>query len=132
MGSHMCHNLLKTRNETNNTVIHSVYAFDIHSPSLKSLTEAGAIPLSSLSDMSDADIIITMLPDDAAVNTVLTDLIHVLSKPNTKQRNVTFIDCSTIGPVLSKELHAKVISSSNNSSTSFSMLDAPVSGEFPF
>mmetsp|Transcript_18191 Transcript_18191/g.25882 ORF Transcript_18191/g.25882 Transcript_18191/m.25882 type:complete len:342 (-) Transcript_18191:175-1200(-) len=128
MGSHMCHNLLKKRKDTNNTIIHSVYAYDIHSPSLKSLAEAGAIPLSSLSEMSDADIVITMLPDDAAVNIVLTDLIHVISKQNTKQKNVTFIDCSTIGPVLSKELHAKVLSSSSNSSASFSMLDAPVSG----
>jgi 3-hydroxyisobutyrate dehydrogenase len=108
------------------------------------LADAGAVPLSS---NYEVDVIITMLPDGPMVSKVITEVLTVLRKNNTitpaatkRNKDITFIDCSTIGPVLCKELHSTVLNSSSSSSTStsvsnrsnsnivFSMLDAPVSG----
>ncbi len=140
MGTPMCHNLLKR-----NDKIHSVVAYDTNMSSVQSLADAGAIPLSSLSELTnyDVDVIITMLPDGPIVSKVITDLLTALRNNDTitgSNKDITFIDCSTIGPVLCKELHTTVVSSSSSSSSSnsdvkkssgsvvLSMLDAPVSG----
>ena len=124
MGAPMCLNLLKSKDQ-----IHSVIAYDVNATSLKNVEQAGAIPLSSLQELScyaqEVDVILTMLPDGSVVNNVVTEVLDIAASSNAFNREITFIDCSTIGPVLSKELHEIVSSHSNNH---FTMLDAPVSG----
>lgn len=132
MGSPMCHNLLKRKD-----IIHSVVAYDTNASSLQSIKDAGAILLRSLSDLPnyEIDVVITMLPDGPIVSDVFANLLTALqneSNSSTKMgrsKDITFIDCSTIGPTLCKELHSKVAESlKGHQHPKLSMLDAPVSG----
>lgn len=131
MGSPMCNNLLKRTD-----IVHSVVAYDTNASSLQRMTDSGAIPLRSLSDLPnyDIDVVITMLPDGPIVSNVIDKLLSALRNSTSsttmgKSKEITFIDCSTIGPALCKDLHSKVTESLKNSRHSkLSMLDAPVSG----
>jgi 2-hydroxy-3-oxopropionate reductase len=64
-----------------------------------------------------ADIIITMLPDDQAVRTVVGEGLLPAARPGT-----LIIDMSTVSPLLSRELAAQ------GAKRGVRMLDAPVSG----
>lgn len=132
MGSPMCHNLLKRKD-----IVHSVVAYDTNASSLQRIKDAGAIPLRSLSDLPnyEVDVVITMLPDEPIVCDVFDTLLTAFQKGSNsstkmdRSKGIAFVDCSTIGPTLCKELHSKVTESlKSNHHPKLSMLDAPVSG----
>jgi 2-hydroxy-3-oxopropionate reductase len=81
------------------------------------LVAAGAAGAESAAGVADAGLIITMLPDDQAVRTVLGDELIPAARPGT-----LLIDMSTVSPALSRELAARA------ASRGVRMLDAPVSG----
>jgi 2-hydroxy-3-oxopropionate reductase len=84
------------------------------------LAGAGAIAASSPAEVArQASVVITMVPDTPDVELVLTGDAGVLS---TLQRGAVVIDMSSISPVVTKRLSARV------SERGGTMLDAPVSG----
>jgi len=84
------------------------------------LAAAGAIAASSPADVArQASVVITMVPDTPDVELVLTGGDGVLSS---LQRGAVVIDMSSISPVATKRLSARV------SDRGGTMLDAPVSG----
>ena len=96
---------------------HQVYGFDLNSKVFKDLKNFNIIETKSLEEISlCAEIIITMLPDGKAVDTVYNSLIKNL-KPNT-----LIVDCSTIDVKTTKKLHQ------NCNDRKILILDAPVSG----
>lgn len=96
---------------------HQVYGFDLNSKVFKELENYNIIETKSLEEISlSAEIIITMLPDGKAVNTVYNSLIQSL-KPNT-----LVVDCSTIDVKTTKKLHQDC------NDRKILVLDAPVSG----
>eukprot|EP00591_Stephanopyxis_turris_P012012 CAMPEP_0195517622 /NCGR_PEP_ID=MMETSP0794_2-20130614/11073_1 /TAXON_ID=515487 /ORGANISM="Stephanopyxis turris, Strain CCMP 815" /LENGTH=330 /DNA_ID=CAMNT_0040646449 /DNA_START=419 /DNA_END=1411 /DNA_ORIENTATION=- len=129
-------------------VMDSITAFDINEEALSKAEMAGAKPVSSLKDLliettpqkqhdpssssdvegnedlASSNVIITMLPDCKSVEKVINELITTSSNlhgPNPPP-SLTFIDCSSISPSLSIELHSLAKSHGHI------MLDAPVSG----
>ena len=96
---------------------HQVYGFDLDSKVFKDLKNSNIIETKSLEEISlCTEIIITMLPDGKAVDTVYKSLIENL-KPNT-----LVVDCSTIDVKTTKKLHK------NCNDRKILVLDAPVSG----
>jgi 2-hydroxy-3-oxopropionate reductase len=84
------------------------------------LAGAGAIAASSPAEVArQASVVITMVPDTPDVELVLTGDAGVLS---TLQRGAVVIDMSSISPVVTKRLAARVAERGGT------MLDAPVSG----
>src|SRR5262249_55096097 len=84
------------------------------------LVDAGAKSAVSAADVAcQASIIITMLPDTPDVELVVTGADGVLS---TLRPNSVLIDMSSISPIATRALAAKVASKGST------MLDAPVSG----
>lgn len=109
MGSGMASNLLTAGNR--------VTVYDLLESNITEMVAKGALASSSPSmAVSEADIVISMLPAGKHVKQLYNDVMHVC-KPNT-----LFIDCSTIDATEAKELHEL----SKNKGHRF--VDAPVSG----
>jgi 3-hydroxyisobutyrate dehydrogenase len=120
MGLPMCQNLTKTRHETTNMSSSShpwnVMAFDINSDALEQASRSGAKVASCLEEIaSECSIIISMLPDDATVDRVMSKLIMVGPQ-------ATFVDCSTVSPITSRRWNVSA------GYVGHSWVDAPVSG----
>jgi 2-hydroxy-3-oxopropionate reductase len=112
MGKPMAKNLLKQG-----------YPLVVHSrsrPPVDEVVAAGAKAAGSPADVaSQATVVITMLPDTADVELVLTGPNSVVSA---LQRNAVVIDMSSISPAATRRLASTVASKGGT------MLDAPVSG----
>ncbi|WP_028612145.1 NAD(P)-dependent oxidoreductase [Paenibacillus harenae] len=88
-----------------------------------SLTALGAVELESAADVAGAsDVVITMISNDAAVREVYWGESGVFAGARSGS---TLIDCSTISPLLAKELAAAA------EAIGASFLDAPVTGSKP-
>ncbi|GGY57119.1 3-hydroxyisobutyrate dehydrogenase [Parvularcula lutaonensis] len=111
MGSGMCANLVKAG--------HKVHAFDLSDAAMKAAEEAGAHPVSSLTDMdaSKVEAIVTMLPAGKHVKQVYTEGL-----PETLPRGTLMIDCSTIDVETARDL-ARIARERGHAA-----VDAPVSG----
>jgi 3-hydroxyisobutyrate dehydrogenase len=110
MGGGMAPNLVKAG--------HEVRAFDLVSEAVRQAAEAGCTPASSASEaVSDADVVITMLPAAKHVRAVFQDDVA----PNAKSGTL-LIDCSTIDVASAREVGAAM------KAAGFDFLDAPVSG----
>ena len=108
MGSGMAANLAKA---------HDVRAFDLSEAALATAVAAGAKAAKTIEDaVSEADIVVTMLPAGKHVQTVYQDVIA-----NAKA-GALFIDSSTIDVATAREVIAKA------EEAGFAMIDAPVSG----
>jgi 2-hydroxy-3-oxopropionate reductase len=112
MGKPMAKNLMKSGHSL---VVHS------RSPQpIADLVSTGAKPAVSAADVArQASVVITMLPDTADVELVLTGPEGVLS---TIRPNTVVIDMSSISPIATRAL-AKLVASKGST-----LLDAPVSG----
>ncbi len=115
MGKPMAKNLIKAGYEL------SVY--DQNEKSVEEVRAAGATACrSSIDTVSDADVIITMLPNSPQVKSVLLEddrLADYIPK------SAVYIDCSSINPIASREIAAAL------AEKGIEMLDAPVSGGEP-
>jgi len=112
MGKPMAMNLLKAG--------FTVVAHNRSRPALDAVVAAGARAASSPADVAkQATVIITMLPDTADVEHVLTSADGVLAG---LRRGSLVVDMSSISPVATERL-ARLVSDRGGS-----MLDAPVSG----
>jgi len=112
MGANMATNLLKSFDD--------VYVYDVVDANVNALVEKGAKRSATVKDLAQqCSTIITMLPATQHVSGVLRgpEGIFASAKPNT-----LIIDCSTIDPVVSKELNADAVTAGHR------MVDAPVSG----
>jgi 2-hydroxy-3-oxopropionate reductase len=115
MGKPMAKNLLKAG--------YSLIVYDIRPEPVKELVAAGAQQGSSSRDVAEkSEVIITMLPNSPEVKEVVLGKDGVLegARPGT-----ILIDMSSIAPLVSKEVSAKV------QEKGVKMLDAPVSGGEP-
>jgi len=84
------------------------------------LASMGAVPCSSPADVARlSEVVITMLPDEAAVEQVLTGPSGVLEG---LQPGMVYVDMSTVSPFFSRRMAEMVASRGGE------MLDAPVSG----
>ena len=112
MGSGMAANLLKAG--------HSVRAFDLNPDAVAVLEKKGASPAADLrAAVTDADVVVTMLPAGQHVRGVYLDEGGVLSLAKS---DAVLIDCSTIDVESAREVAAKA------SEAGFAFVDAPVSG----
>lgn len=115
MGKPMAKNLLKAG--------YQLIVFDINKSAVKELVQSGAEEASSSKDAaSKSDIIITMLPNSPHVKNVVLGKEGVLEGAKT---GAIVIDMSSIAPLVSQEISAKV------KEKGITMLDAPVSGGEP-
>lgn len=97
-----------------------VRAFDLNPEAIGHLVEAGGIGAESAMDaVVDAEVVISMLPEDRHVNDLYLDKTALMDAVNP---NTILIDCSTISPKTSRNL-AQIASSKG-----LDMIDAPVSG----
>tara|TARA_E500000305_G_scaffold2853_1_gene2727 strand:- start:1092 stop:1973 length:882 start_codon:yes stop_codon:yes gene_type:complete len=97
---------------------HIVRGFDLSPESLEKLTAAGGTAAASAGDaVSDAEVVVTMLPAGKHVRAVYEESVF----PNAAEGTV-FIDCSTIDVDTSRAVAADA------AAKGFPMLDAPVSG----
>lgn len=112
MGAPMALNLVKAG--------HDVRGFDVVSSALADYTQAGGKIVDSIADaVKEANIVITMLPGDAQVESVYRDKNGIMASA---QPGTLFIDCSTISPGVASALCREAQTRSSN------LLDAPVSG----
>ena len=96
-----------------------VNAFDLSRDAMKKADELGMVTKSSALDVvENIDALITMLPNDTAVESIYLkeDLLEKISK------NTIIIESSTINPEVSKKVSKKA------TEMNISILDAPVSG----
>jgi 3-hydroxyisobutyrate dehydrogenase len=111
MGFPMARNILRTGIEIN--------AFDLSDDAMQKANELGMKAKRSAKEvLEDIDALITMLPNDAAVE-------NVFLKENLLEEikdNIIMIESSTINPQVAKKVSAKAFLKG------ISMLDAPVSG----
>ncbi len=94
MGTPMATNLLKAG--------YKLTVFDIVPAAMKALVDQGAKPAESALDVADqADIVISMIPDDAALEEISTGTqgICQCSKPG-----LVYIDMSTVSPAVSARI----------------------------
>jgi 3-hydroxyisobutyrate dehydrogenase len=111
MGFPMARNILRTGIEIN--------AFDLSDDAMQKANELGMKAKRSAKEvLEDIDALITMLPNDAAVENIFLKE-NLLEEIND---NIIIIDSSTINPQVAKKVSAKA------SLKGISMLDAPVSG----
>jgi 3-hydroxyisobutyrate dehydrogenase len=111
MGGPMARNLLKAQCR--------VIAFDVSSPAVKAVADAGAQAASSVrSAVEGADVVITMLPAGSHVRSVWLEggVLSVAPK------SALFVDCSTIDIQSARVVHAAA------EEAGVEFLDAPVSG----
>lgn len=96
---------------------YSVHGFDVGAEALATAREAGISTFDSVADAVDgADAVISMLPNGALVDAVVTEALAVV------KRGTAFIDCSTISVDDAKAIHAKAAEAGSP------FIDAPVSG----
>lgn len=111
MGLPMVLNLLEASLE--------VKAFDVSEYAIRNGEDAGINMVKSLDVLiQDIDVLITMLPNDSAVNDVFLNK-EVLQKID---KNTLIIDSSTISPEVARKVSMEA------AKLNLSMLDAPVSG----
>jgi 3-hydroxyisobutyrate dehydrogenase len=111
MGFPMARNILRTGIEIN--------AFDLSDDAMQKANELGMKAKRSAKEvLEDIDALITMLPNDAAVENIFLKE-NLLEEIND---NIIIIESSTINPQVAKKVSAKA------SIKGISMLDAPVSG----
>ena len=92
--------------------------YDINSAAIKSLEQQGARPAAGIADVARAsDIIVTMLPDSAAVDEVITSANGVLAHA---PEGAVIMDMSTVAPALTDRL------ANAARQRGFSFVDAPV------
>ncbi|MEL7446834.1 MAG: 3-hydroxyisobutyrate dehydrogenase [Pseudomonadota bacterium] len=110
MGGGMAANLVKAG--------HEVRAFDLSKDALTAASEAGCMTFSSASEAcSDAEAVVSMLPNGAIVKSVYTaDVI------GTAPKGAVLLDCSTIDVATAREVIATA------QDAGYDMVDAPVSG----
>ena len=115
MGKPMAKNLLKAG--------HELFVYDRNPQTMEEMKEAGAtVCASSRETVRDVDVVITMLPNSPHVKSVMLEddkLAEYMPK------TATFIDCTSINPVASREIAAAL------DKYGIDMLDAPVSGGQP-
>lgn len=115
MGKPMAKNLLKAG--------YPLTVYDIRPEPVKELAAAGAQQGSSCKDVAEkSEVIITMLPNSPEVKEVVLGKDGVLEGA---KAGAILIDMSSIAPLVSKEVSAKV------QEKGVQMLDAPVSGGEP-
>lgn len=115
MGRPMAKNLLKAG--------YNVTAFDINVSAIEEMQQSGAKGASSPREAAQGkDIIFTMLPNGNHVQSVLFDTNGVYESAS---EGAIVIDMSSISPVTSREIAAKL------ATLSIGFLDAPVSGGEP-
>jgi 3-hydroxyisobutyrate dehydrogenase-like beta-hydroxyacid dehydrogenase len=89
-------------------------------PPVDELASMGAVPCKSPADVANmSDVVITMLPDEVAVEQVLTGTSGVLEG---LRPGAVFVDMSTVSPFFSRRM-AELVGSRGGE-----VLDAPVSG----
>ncbi|KAL3908726.1 MAG: hypothetical protein SGILL_008375 [Bacillariaceae sp.] len=100
----------------------SVTAFDLNDDALKVASQKGMQTATSIEAIFDSDLppstIITMLPGDAAVDSVMS----TLASNRNLQEETTILDCSTVSPATSRQWHATL------AQHNCIFVDAPVSG----
>lgn len=112
MGRPMCLNLHRKGYE--------IIAFDVAKESLEAIAELGIRKGNNLTEIvTNADIVITMLPEGKHVRSVYLGEDGLL---NQAQESVFFADCSTIDVETAKEISQKAIALGHK------MVDGPVSG----
>lgn len=112
MGRPMAENLLKAGFQ--------ITVFDIVSDSVKAMVAKGATAAKSLAEVAkNADVLITMLQTGQQVSDVCLPENGLFDNAN---KNVLYIDCSSIDIVTTRELHKKA------EKKGIAMIDAPVSG----
>ena len=115
MGKPMAKNLLKAG--------YQLTVFDINNEAVRELAAAGAKEGKSSADVAaQSDLIITMLPNSPEVEQVVLGNNGVLT---TAQPGTILVDMSSIAPLVSRKLSAKL------AGKGIVMLDAPVSGGEP-
>ena len=115
MGKPMAKNLLKADYE--------LRVYDRNQETLNEMKAAGATICSSSAETAEGvDVVITMLPNSPHVKSVMLEDDKLAEK---MPKTATFIDCSSINPVASREIAAKL------AEYDIDMLDAPVSGGQP-
>ena len=115
MGKPMAKNLLKAG--------HQLQVYDRNEATLAEMAAAGAkVCGSSAETVEGVDLVITMLPNSPHVKSVMLEHDKLAEK---MPKTATFIDCSSINPVASREIAAKL------AEYGIDMLDAPVSGGQP-
>ena len=114
MGKPMAKNLLKAGYE--------VWVHNRSRAAMDELAACGAHPGSRQELGQNCDVIITMLPNGPQVQEVMLGADAVASYMHAGQ---IFVDCSSISPVVSKEIATKL------AEKDIEMLDAPVSGGEP-
>jgi 3-hydroxyisobutyrate dehydrogenase len=115
MGSRMALNLLNARDPKSEFFIFDKFT---NTDSFREMVNAGAIPAASASDVArNCDLIFTMVPASAHVRDLyFNNLLPSLT------RHSLLIDCSTIDPGATQEVHRA------STSNGHIMIDAPVSG----
>lgn len=109
MGLPMAMNLAKTN---------EVIAFDLNEEAVQNAEMGGVSTAESASDVAkQASVIITMLPGDDPVNSVMK-----IALEHSTDRLKTVIDCSTVSPTTSRYWHTELAKSGRD------FVDAPVSG----
>ena len=94
----------------------SVCVFDKVPEALSLLSEQGATVVEGLLEIAKQDVVITMLPHDAAVIAVYDELSRIVKTPT------ILMDCSTVSIATTLAIHAKA------KAMGLDLLDAPVSG----
>jgi 3-hydroxyisobutyrate dehydrogenase len=112
MGTPMSTHLLKAG--------YQLAVYDIVPSAMSALTEQGATPANSPAEVADqADIIISMIPDDPALEAVATGPQGIFQN---ERQGLIYIDMSTVSPVTS----ARISSAAEKGGAQY--LRAPVSG----
>ena len=115
MGKPMAINLLKAG--------HELRVFDFNKAAVEEVKAAGAVACSSsVETVEGVDAVITMLPNSPHVKSVMLENDKVAEH---MPKTATFIDCSSISPIASREIAAEL------EKLGIDMLDAPVSGGQP-
>ncbi len=115
MGKPMAKNLLKAG--------HELRVYDVNKEAVEELGAAGAIACTCAADtVKNVDLVITMLPNSPHVKEVMLEKEKIAEK---MPKAAAFIDCTSVNPVASREIAAKL------EEYGIDMLDAPVSGGQP-
>ena len=115
MGKPMAKNLLKAG--------HELFVCGRNAATAEEMKAAGAtICASSQDTVKDVDVVITMLPNSPQVKSVMLEDDRLGEH---MPRTATFIDCTSINPIASREIAAEL------GKLGIDMLDAPVSGGEP-
>jgi 3-hydroxyisobutyrate dehydrogenase-like beta-hydroxyacid dehydrogenase len=94
MGAPMATNLLKAG--------YKLTVFDIVPAAMKALVDQGANPAESPLEVADqADIIISMIPDDVALEEISTGTLGIFES---SKKGIIYIDMSTVSPAISARI----------------------------